>query len=326
MRYEYKRLNVDNYIDSLYIDGFSKSDNYTKEQINSLISTIGIFKFKGYVKAFRKDVSRYSIDDIINLYNADRDIALKMFELSSKIEIKLKAYFIDAVYEMSSNPFCYLIQSNYKDDFTINKESVYDWEVKANNKQKSEVYLHYRDYYLSKYDFESNKKEYLSNKELIPLEKTIDINYPPFHYFIENSTLGAVIKILSKLYIDDIKILKTVANKFGIYNERVFLNYLLRLKEIRNRCAHNGRLFNRNYRGVKSSGKHSLFRKDIYEHKLIDVYFSISLLLEDTKRFDNINILINCFENEILKNADKNSKKFILDILRQGKCASRDLP
>jgi len=26
--------------------------------------------------------------------------------------------------------------------------------------------------------------------------------------------------------------------------------------EIRNRCAHNGRLLNRNYRGVKSFGKH----------------------------------------------------------------------
>ncbi len=64
-----------------------------------------------------------------------------------------------------------------------------------------------------------------------------------------------------------------------------------------------------------------------YEYKRLNVDDYIdSLLLEDTKRFEDINILINSFENEILKNVDKNSRKFILDILRQGKCASRDLP
>ena len=76
--------------------------------------------------------------------------------------------------------------------------------------------MHYRDYYLDKYDFESNKVEYLKNKNIIQLNKELDINYPPFHYFTENITLGALINMISKLTIDGNNILKLLANKFNM--------------------------------------------------------------------------------------------------------------
>ena len=248
MKYSYKKLDIDNYLDSLYKDGFKHSIEYNDVTIKDIILKIGIFKFKGYVKAFRQDVSNFFITDIINLYNTDRIISLKMFELSSKIEVKLKANLIEIIYELTDNPFFYLLKDRYTQDFTINNESLYDWEVKEiNPKQKKEIYLHYRDYYLANYDFESNKKEYLLNKNLIELNEKKDINYPPFHYFIENITLGSLINIISKLTLNNQSILKLLANKFNMYDSKVFLTYLLRLKEIRNRCAHNGRLFNRNY-------------------------------------------------------------------------------
>ena len=101
---------------------------------------------------------------------------------------------------------------------------------------------------MANYDFKSNKEEYLSGKNLIELNQKLDINYPPFHYFIENITLGSLINIISKLTLNNQSILKLIANKFNMYDSNVFLNYLLRLKEIRNRCAHNSRLFNRNFR------------------------------------------------------------------------------
>ena len=100
-----------------------------------------------------------------------------------------------------------------------------------------------------------------------------------------------------------------------MYDSRVFLNYLLRLKEIRNRCAHNGRLFNRNYRGVKAYGKHKFFRKIIYEHKLVDVYYSLHLLLGE-KDFKTIDELIENFKSDIFEKCEKNTKNFIINILK----------
>jgi len=317
MKYEYKRLSVDTYIASLYSDGLQTSKKFNTQAIRDLILNIGIFKLKGYAKAFRGSLSDYSIDDLFELYNADREISSNMFNLSSKIEVKLKAYLIETVYEHTDNPFFYLLKESYIEDFTINNESIYDWEVKpANPKQKSEIYLHYRDYYLVNYDFESNKTKYLAGKELINLTNKMEINYPPFHYFVENMTLGALIKILSKLTIDNQRILKLVANRFNILNPQVFLNYLLRLKEIRNRCAHNGRLFNRNYRGVKAHTKHKEFRKTIFEHKLIDVYYSLYLLLEGKNKFDNVEELIERFKLENFSNCDESVKNWMIQIMK----------
>lgn len=317
MKYIYKTLTIETYLASLHADGFKKSTLRTDDEVQKIISNIGIFRFKGYIKAFRQDVSKFSIDDIFQLHELDRTIASKMFALSSKVEIKLKAYLIDTVYQLTDNPFFYLLKESYLEDFTLSDESIYDWEVKLPNpKQKSEIYLHYRDYYLANYDFPSNHQEYLSNKSLIPLNQNLNINYPPFHYFAENMTLGALIKMISKLTLANQSMLKLIAKKFKMYNEDVFLNYLLRLKELRNRCAHNGRLFNRNYRGVTAFGNHKRFRKTIYEHKLIDVYYSLCLLLDDIQNINNEDILIENFKNDILKNCDENLKEFVINIMK----------
>ncbi len=319
MQYDYKKTDINTYIASLYSDGFQESSTYTNDDLSTLISDIGIFKFKGYVKAFRSDVSSYSIDDILTLYETDMIVSSRMFTLSSKVEIKLKSIIIESTYELTDNPFFYLLKESYIGDYTINNESIYDWEVKPPNaKQKSEVYLHYRDYYLAKYDFETNKAAYLSGKELIDLNGELEINYPPFHYFVENMTLGALIKMISNMQIDGQKFLKIVANKFNMYDANVFRTYLLRLKELRNRCAHHGRIFNRNYRGVKAFGKHRGFRKTIYEHKLIDVYYSMQLLLHCENRFHNVDKLIEQFIDDIFSDCEENSREFMMKIMKTG--------
>lgn len=319
MKYKHKILSVDSYIDSLYEDGLKPSKSLAKEEVSNLVSNIGIFKLKGYAKAFRGDFSNYSVDNLFDLYNADREISSNMFILSSKVEVKLKAYLIETVYALTDNPFFYLLKESYIENFTINNESVYDWEVKPSSlRQNNEMYLHYRDYYLVHYDFESNKVKYLFNQELIPLNEKLNINYPPFHYFVENMTLGALIKLLAKLKVNDKSILKLVANRFNILNPKVFLAYLLRLKEIRNRCAHNGRLFNRNYRGVKAHEEHKQFRKIIFEHKLIDVYYSLYLLLEGKNRFNSVNELIESFKKNNLSSCDENTINWMMNILKTG--------
>jgi len=316
MKYNYKRLTISEYIDELYKDGLKKSNLLTDKEIEQRVQNIGIFRLKGYIKAFRDGLSNYSFEDIFMLYDTDRYISSMMFGLSSQVEIKLKAYIIETVYSLSDNPFFYLLKDSYIEEFSLSSESIYDWKIKTNlYRRNSEIYLHYQEYYLKNYNFDVNKQEYLSSEILI-IDESLDINYPPFHYFIENLTLGSLIKILSKLKIDDKIILKIVAKKFGFYNERVFLNYLLRLKELRNRCAHNGRLFNRNYRGVKAFIKeHKKFRKVIYEHKLIDTYYTLCILLDKVEKFQNIDILVDSFKNDILKQCNKKIEDKIISIM-----------
>ncbi len=318
MIYEYKRLTIDEYINFLYKDGLQHSEALSEEEIQKMVETIGIFRLKGYVKAFKNDLCFYSLDDLLELYNADKNISSQMLSLSSQIEVKLKAYLIETVYELTDNPFFYLLKDSYIENFSINNESIYDWGVKPKHaNQNSEVYLHYRDYYLKNYDFEANKEVYLKNKEMIRLNEELETNYPPFHYFVENMTLGALIKLLSKLTIDNQSILKLIANKFSVLNKKVFLNYLLRLKELRNRCAHNGRIFNRNYRSVKAIATYKKVRKEIYHHRLLDVYYTLYFLLNGAKGIDNSKKLEQKFTDEILKDSKEKIRDFIINRMRK---------
>ena len=314
MKYRYNKLDIQPYIDSLYNDGLQKSKLLEDSKIKESISNIGVFKFKGYVKAFRDKLSNSSIDDVLSLYYFDRNLSIQMFKLVSDIEIKLKSYFIEVVYGLTKNPFFYLLKNNYKNNFSLAKDSLYSWEVQEPTKSK-ELYSHYRDYYLIKYDYEDNFSEYLKDSELINLDEKKNINYPPFHYLIEGATLGTVINLLSKLQIDDNDILKLVGRKFGILKPEVFISYLLRVKELRNRTAHNGRIFNRNYRSVKAIGKYKTIRKLLYDHRLLDVYHTLYFLLG--KEFESYCELENKFIRENFKNENREIEDLIMNCMRK---------
>lgn len=317
MKYEYKRLDVACYLQSLYDDGLKKTATQSDSSIEEMVLNIGIFRFKGYVKAFRNNLSDYSIDDIIAIHDFDKQLSSKLFSMSSTIEIKMKAYLIEIVYAITDNPFCYLLAKNYKEPFTLPLESVQDWEVlPPNPNKKKEIYLHYRDYYLNTYDFHSNKADYIQSEPMVMVNTAKDINYPPFHYFIENATLGTLINIISKLQIDGNDILKQLGKRFGFYTPEQFLNHLLRLKELRNRCAHNGRIFNRNFRGLKAFDKHKAFRKTIYEHKILDVYYSLHVLLGSADSFKTVDDLIDMFISDNLVGLGSKLENFVLGFIR----------
>jgi len=314
MKYRYNKLDIQPYIDSLYNDGLQKSKLLEDSKIKESISNIGVFKFKGYVKAFRDKLSNSSIDDVLSLYYFDRNLSIQMFKLVSDIEIKLKSYLIEVVYSLTKNPFFYLLKNNYKNNFSLTKDSLYSWEVQEPTKSK-ELYSHYRDYYLIKYNYEDNFSEYLKDSELIKLDEKKNINYPPFHYLIEGATLGTVINLLSKLQIDDNDILKLVGRKFGILKPEVFISYLLRVKELRNRTAHNGRIFNRNYRSVKAIGKYKMIRKSLYDHRLLDVYHTLYFLLG--KEFESYRELENKFIRENFKSENREIEDLIMNCMRK---------
>jgi abortive infection bacteriophage resistance protein len=325
MKYNYKKLDIATYLQSLYEDGLNPSAARSEASIEQTILNIGIFRFKGYAKAFRKNLTSYSIDDIIAIHDFDRQLSSNMFSITSSIEIKIKAYLIEIVYSVTDNPFCYLLAKNYKEVFTLPFESIQDWEVfPTNPNKKSEVYFHYRDYYLNTYDFQSNQIAYIQGEPMVTInvpknkdpETIREFNYPPFHYFVENATLGTLINIISKLQIDGNNVLKLLGKRFGFYTPELFLNYLLRLKELRNRCAHNGRIFNRNFRGLRAYDKHREFRKTIYEHKILDVYYTLHVLLGNEDGFSTVDDLISKFVSANMVGLENKLEDFVLGFIK----------
>ncbi len=276
MIYTYKKYDPSLYLKAQYACGLGKPAVLSEAQCLGIVESMGLFKFKGYLYAFKNELDQRSIEDILMIYGFDRYLSKQLMDLSLKVEAKLKAVLVESAYTLTENPFFYLDAASYNDAFTLSSQENTDWTPRE-KKGKDEVYRHYRDYYMETYDFEENRKKYLDGAVLVTEAK--DVNFPPFHYFIESATIGTVITMILRLESEGSPLLKPVAKAFSFGQPDVFKSYLFRLKEIRNRCAHNGRLFNRNYRGIKVPKPYRKYFFQSEAHRVINVWMTLRFML-----------------------------------------------
>ena len=278
--YRYRKKNIPNYLQELYRLGLQKSQFLEDSGIETILSHIGIFRFKGYLYAFRPHISNHSVDDVLIIYYFDKFLTRFVMEHTSTIETILKTRLVELCYNKTDNPFFYLMDEYHKyDGFRINKPSLDNWKNRPlHRNNEPETYLHYALYYQAKYRFENNHTYYLSGKTLIELCE--DVNYPPFHYFVESATLGVVIHLIKSLKIGNYDLLWAIGKSFGIKNPKTFKPYLERLNEVRNRAAHRERLFNRSFRSVVGVDRHfHTLRQNINNHRFTDVYLYLFFML-----------------------------------------------
>ncbi len=284
--YQFKKLNSKDYINQLYTDGLQHATYLNDVDIEQLVCEMGIFKFKGYVRAFKSQLKNYNIEDILFLYFFDRFLSKELLTLCLTFESKLKSILVEESYKLINNPFFYLEKSNYiNDKFKLKNEIFESW--KNRNYPNNEDYTHYHQYYLHTYSFSKNYDKYLKSKillspinDMINNQLTLNTNFPPFHYLTESSTFGIIKSFINNLTLDNNKLLSIIAKKFGFYQDKKFHSYIERINEIRNRCAHNGRIFNRTYRSVTAIGKYKSFRNDnLSVHSVVDVYMTLYFLL-----------------------------------------------
>jgi abortive infection bacteriophage resistance protein len=327
--YDYQNRNVDSFLNILYNEGLTRSKYLTDDEIKEIITTIGIFKFKGYCYAFKS--TSHSIDDILMVYFFDKYLTRIIMDMTSTIETKLKTTLVELCYKRlktlprneknRNNPFFYLIKRNYKrlldvngnrlvdgngrpKEFKINGVTEGNWKsLNFTNVNISESYSHYNLYYKNKYDMSLNLTRYLGREALITTRG--DINYPPFHYLVESATLGGIIHFIKYLKIGSFDVLKEVASSFGITPSRNFESYLERLNEVRNRAAHRERMFNRSYRSISRTGHYSFLSTSLNEHKFIDVYLYFFFMLN---RLDNYTD-IEAFKKEEIERLFRGFKK-----------------
>ena len=287
-RYRYRKKNVRDYLFEVYESGLHRSGVLSEDDIEEIIRNIGIFRFKGYLYAFRREITLHSIDDVLTLYYFDKYLTRYVMELTASVETMLKTRAVELCYKWTDNPFFYLLRENHKyENFRINKPTLENWKSKkAKDGEKQDHYTHYCLYYKQTYRFDTNRQYYLQET---CIELLGEVNYPPFHYMIESATLGALITFIKSIKIGKFDLLNGIAKEMGI-NPKIFKHYLERLNEVRNRAAHRERLFNRGYRSVRAFGAYHTLRKAIEPHCFADVYLYLYFMaghIEQYSDFDD---------------------------------------
>lgn len=279
---------TDDYLKNLYNNGFNKSKYLTDDEIKNICDKIGVFKLKGYVKEI-KQLSNKNIDDVLIIYFFDKYFSKVLFDLTTRIEAKIKSILINECYKRTSNHFFYLIKNNHKwNNYKIDIPTINNWKIHSTPMSSAEAYSHYILYYLQNYDFRINKNRYLANTDLITIDDT-KYNYPPFKYLIESATLGSVITFIRSLKIGTTDIYNITARHFGLGGNIIFKHYLERLNEVRNRVAHGGRIFNRTFRSATGIGKYKVFRTSIQnEHKSLDIYLFLFYMLNQLEDYKDM--------------------------------------
>ena len=284
-QYNHIPKDIDTFLQEIFDRGLQRSHVLGNAEIKRILHTIGIFRFKGYLYAFRNELDRHSVDEVLTLYYFDKFLTRYVMEFTASIETLLKTRVVELCYKWIDNPFFYLMQENHKfSNFQINQPTLENWKArKKRDGEDDECYTHFCLYYKEKYAFKKNRQVYLSEAALIEIKQ--EVNYPPFHYLVESATLGALISLIKSIKIGKYDLLHGVAREFGI-NPKLFKHYLERLNEVRNRAAHRERLFNRGYRSVRAFKRYHQLRRSIEPHSFADVYLYFYFMLGRIDRYE----------------------------------------
>lgn len=186
------------------------------------LSNISYYRLRAYTYPYQENdtenhpfLAGVSIEDIMELYTFDRRLRLLVFDAIERIEIALRTQIIYH-WSIKYGSHWHLNQKLYKDKSKfINQLNSLQKEVHRSN----ETFL---KHYLKKYSEPSE---------------------PPCWMSLEVTSMGLLSIIFQNLRNCSEK--KAVTHHFGIYSNIILENWIHNLCNVRNICAHHGRLWNR---------------------------------------------------------------------------------
>ena len=221
-----------------------------------ILSNITYYRLSAYMKFFQNEEKfkqGTKFEDIVDLYNFDKELKSLIFDNIRVIEITLRT---KICLQMCSNygPHWFYNENNFRNQKAYKKTL----EILENEKgQKKDTFI---KYYLEKY----------SEPEL-----------PPFWMIAEVLSLGDLSKILDGLNSHDIKqITKSIIPEY--YISPVLTNWIHVLATIRNICAHHSRLWNRILK-IKFSQPQKVIEwkeNQVKNNNIFSVCFVIALLMK----------------------------------------------
>lgn len=247
-------LNINKQIDLL------KNRDLIIQDINyaiSILSNITYYRLSSYMKYYQiNDIFKEgtTFEDVINLYNFDKDLKSIIFENIRIIELSLRT------------KICLHMCSNFGSH----------WFYDIDN-------------YKSQQDYEKTLEILQTEKDLKKdtfikyyLEKYSEPKLPPFWMMTEVLSMGDLSKILNSLKYKDVKQIAISFNT-GYYISPVLTNWIHVLATIRNICAHHSRLWNRQLR-IKLTEPQKIPEwhiNNIKPDNMFAVCFVISLLMKN---------------------------------------------
>ena len=192
------------------------------------LSNISYYRLAGYwwpmqadkINHFFKPNSRF--EDVIGLYNFDRELRLLLFDVIERIEISLRTRLI---YHLSHEHGFWWFENI---DLFINSREL----IKT----------------LSFLEEELERSKDIFIKDHLKRYKE-DLRFPPSIKVLEITSFGTLSKLYGNLK-HTLKSKDLIAKEFGTVNHTFLPSWLQSIAQIRNICAHHGRLWNKNLPGT----------------------------------------------------------------------------
>ena len=199
----------------------------TEDNAEHLFQHISYYRLAGYwwpmqadkVNHIFKENSRF--EDVVALYNFDRELRLLIFDVIEKIEISLRT---KLVYHLSHeiDPWWFQNTSLFIDTGELIKTlASIDSELERS-----------KDTFIT--DHRKKHKD--------------DLRYPPSWKTLELTSFGNLSKLYGNLK-PAVKSKDSIALEFGTVNHTYLKSWLQSISQIRNYCAHHSRLWNKNLPG-----------------------------------------------------------------------------
>ena len=223
----------------------------------NILSNITYYRLSGYMKYFQDgDIFKpnTTFEDIVYLYNFDKELKSLIFENIRLIEISIRT------------KICLHMCTNYGSHWFYDK-----------NCYKSE-----QDYHKTLEILENEKG--LKKDTFIKYysEKYSEPELPPFWMLSEVLSMGDLSKILNGINFRDVKaIARNISSKY--YVAPVITNWIHVLVTVRNICAHHSRLWNRELK-IKFAEPQKIpewKNNNVPNDRLFGICFVMKLLLEN---------------------------------------------
>lgn len=233
---------------------------YDERKAISYISNISYYRLRAYTYPFQDNthddhpfIFQISFEQIIELYVFDRKLRLLIYDAIEKIEIAFRTQII------------YQFAITYGSHWQLNPKLYRDMMRYANHLDS-----------LQKEIERSNETfiEHYKNKYNTPSE-------PPAWMSLEVISIGLLSKIYQNLRKSNEK--STVAEHFGLKEISIFENWMLCFTNLRNICAHHGRVWNRRLTPIKlptNPRNTFLVNKKIHNNKLYATISCIQYILK----------------------------------------------
>lgn len=186
------------------------------------LSNISYYRLRAYTYPYQNNlkenqpfIGEVSIEDIMELYTFDRHLRLLIFDAVERIEIALRTQIIYQ-WALSHGSHWHLQQNLYKDNSKFIKH------LASLQKELDRCNETFVEHYYSKYTQPSE---------------------PPAWMSLEVTSIGLLSLIFQNLKNCPEK--KAVTHHFGLLSNDVLENWIHNFCNVRNICAHHGRLWNR---------------------------------------------------------------------------------